>query len=906
MGHIEEACVDLLGKTGRGDDDVHPLICHMLDAGFVAEALCDRVLSAVLIRWLSAAFGLPHPSLKRWLAFWAACHDIGKATPAFQEQIGQKKHLQQQGYTFPGVRLRRPARHDLLTRHVLDDLFIAETAVWQISPDLADLLARVLGGHHGTFPRDDRIRGHGRDVGSGRWDDARLGLLTSLASAFGLEGLPRPRLHDDSGAAFMVMAGLVSVADWIASSESFFPHAGRHLDLAAYASDLPRRAAEALDRLRWRSWPAASEMQSFDGLFGFRPNALQQTMASISESLSQPSLVLVEAPMGMGKTEAALQLLNAARRRFGAGGGYVALPTQATSNQMFSRVGDFLSSLQDLPATELHLLHGQAMLNPAYAALLRRGSTEDAALESLAATEWFATRKRGLLSPFGVGTIDQALLAVLQTRHVFVRLFGLAGKTVILDEVHAYDTYMTSLLCDLVRWLAALRCTVVLLSATLPKEKRRAILTAYGEHNTEGNEPAYPRVTVTGEGHAASHHVPCPERKRIELKPVGREPASIVALLQEALAGGGCAACICNTVARSQELYLSINDALSGSGADTLLLHARFPQAWRSRREEEVINRFGKAAWSNGHRPRRAVVVATQVIEQSLDVDFDLMVTDMAPVDLVLQRSGRLHRHADSPDRPTKRPESMSEATLWLAMPEIAAATGLPELGPDEYVYERFVLLRSYLALVGSGRNEMLVPDDVEGLIESVYGDAPLPIPDEAWRAALKEAEREMLRCREHDEVIARSRTILPPCPALELLSAFNMELEEDSPEAHQSLQAATRLTRPSVTLICLERQGDRVAPVTSPEEELFDLGATVTGEQAGRLLGSAVSVSHQGIVHEALADPAPESWRRMPALRHCRPAVFDSGRMTIGRYVVTLDEALGLRIADPARDKED
>ena len=114
------------------------------------------------------------------------------------------------------------------------------------------------------------------------------------------------------------------------------------------------------------------------------------------------------------------------------------------------------------------------------------------------AEEWFAKdKKQALLAPYGVGTIDQALLAVLQTKHVFVRLFGFAGKCVILDEVHAYDAYMTTLMERLLRWLATLRCPVVLLSATLPKEKRLALIRAYtGKELPEPEHKNYPRITT--------------------------------------------------------------------------------------------------------------------------------------------------------------------------------------------------------------------------------------------------------------------------------------------------------------------------------------------------------------------------------------------------------------------------
>lgn len=213
--------------------------------------------------------------------------------------------------------------------------------------------------------------------------------------------------------------------------------------------------------------------------------------------------------MGEGKTEAAMYLADYWSGNLGQQGHYFALPTQATSDQMFARVRQFLTRRYGSGLVNLQLLHGHASLSAEFEALRQRGDqvllpcigvTEEAKREGVIAAEWFTHRKRGLLAPFGVGTIDQALLAVLQTRHVFVRLFGLSHKTVILDEVHAYDAYMTTLLERLLEWLASLGTSVVLLSATLPRKRRHALLDAYSkglEGNIEGlsSDGPYPRIT---------------------------------------------------------------------------------------------------------------------------------------------------------------------------------------------------------------------------------------------------------------------------------------------------------------------------------------------------------------------------------------------------------------------------
>ena len=186
-----------------------------------------------------------------------------------------------------------------------------------------------------------------------------------------------------------------------------------------------------------------------------KPRPLQHAIIPLAEKMDSPQLFVIEAPMGEGKTEAAWYVADCWDRHGGAGT-YVALPTMATSNQMFERVKKFL----DLAGGgNLMLLHGKAALNEQFDKLkyAARVYDPDGSTSGVVAESWFAdNKKHRLLAPFGVGTIDQVLLSVLQTKHGFVRLFGLAGKCVILDEVHAYDAYMTTLLERLLRWLAAL------------------------------------------------------------------------------------------------------------------------------------------------------------------------------------------------------------------------------------------------------------------------------------------------------------------------------------------------------------------------------------------------------------------------------------------------------------------
>ncbi len=320
-----------------------------------------------------------------------------------------------------------------------------------------EILVERWGGELGVHNPFDVFKEVGADLvamGGTQWANLRHDLANSLAE---LVDLPRDRRPVEiSNGAAMVLAGFVSVADWIGSNTEFFPPAYPP-DLAAYALNAQKQAGRALDGLGWRLQPFPPGIRGFADLFpGIQsPNDLQMTVESIAPNLNEPGLVIIEAPTGEGKTEAAMYLADCWAERTGGQGCYFALPTQATSNQMFGRVRDFLQDRYPGEPVQLQLLHGYAALSAEFEVLRENGerlfAPQYTGVEpsgnqlGVIAAEWFTYRKRGLLAPFGVGTIDQALLAVLQTRHVFVRLFGLSGKTIVIDEVHAYDAYMTTL-----------------------------------------------------------------------------------------------------------------------------------------------------------------------------------------------------------------------------------------------------------------------------------------------------------------------------------------------------------------------------------------------------------------------------------------------------------------------------
>jgi CRISPR-associated endonuclease/helicase Cas3 len=895
----------------------HPVVCHLIDVGQVAHALWQTALRNPVRSRVTRQLGLDSEDAAGcWIAFWIAAHDIGKLTPCFQSQgktDALKKILIEAQFNCVGW----DKHHTDTGTKVFHDLLVSGgDGAWpKIDRTTAQKIAVATGGHHGTFPTNwSEVA---MELGNEKWAEARLAMLKLLAERFGDVGLKPPAIaNPDDQSVWMFLAGLTSIADWIGSNTAFFPpfvdesrKFDEPFDVDEYFERAKERAERSLKELGWldREEPTLA-VRPFAKATGIStPRPLQDAIIAIAEQMTSPQLVIVEAPMGEGKTEAAWYVADCWDRRGGAGT-YVALPTMATSNQMFGRVEKFLN---DGGGTKnFMLMHGKASLNEQFEKLKFAANVYDEGSKSasgVVAEEWFAkNKKHGLLAPYGVGTIDQVLLAVLQTKHVFVRLFGLAGKCVILDEVHAYDAYMTTLMKRLLRWLAALGCPVVLLSATLPAAKRAELLDAYA--GTELPEPArvpYPRITTVAVGdlNAVVTPIPAadpPRKSTVHLRWLAE--SALVEKLKAALKDGGCAAVIRNTVGLAQKTYMELKEKLAEDGIEVELFHARFPFGRRQEIETTVLDRYGKGADgspANPKRPTRAVLVATQVIEQSLDLDFDVMVSDVAPVDLVLQRAGRLHRHARG-----ERPSAVGVPTLWLIEP--GEKDGRPDFGASEWVYDAHVLFRSLMALRRSSegaRHLIELPLNIDGIIREVYSHADIPtgLSDTEIRYwDVTKIAHEAIHVKEEAE--AEIRQIKKPSFSGALARIVGEPREEDSPELHPAHQALTRLTRPTIQLICLFADADGtlrtphdLQPVPMLRVRTMSAGGS---EDLRRLLNAELGVADMRVLRELwAASRTPAEWGDVGMLKKHQLVVFTDGVAVLGGAELRLDMQLGLQV---------
>ncbi|AXQ28790.1 CRISPR-associated helicase Cas3' [Solimonas sp. K1W22B-7] len=871
---------------GGGAPCWHPLLLHLLDVAACADAILAREPEETRQR-MARSLGLEWSAARPWLLLLIACHDLGKGCPGFQCKWQNLSGLDS------GPDPDTTVNHAFVSQVELFELLL--NLGWP--ENLAELAADAIGCHHGERASPTTLRtiednAFSRTLGKPEWRKARHAIFDALLAAFDPGGPPTKAAL--TGPDFMLLAGLTSFADWLGSNEVFFSFGLPEDcgDLAGwFQSRRSENAEEALDGIGWAArLPLAASHQSFAETFGFAPRPLQSAVAQALATLQGPAILLIEAPMGEGKTEAAFYAYLELQRRFGHRGLYIALPTKATGNAMFRRTLRFLRGQRCERPLDLQLLHGGAMLEDSYQRIKSpTGIHDPQSPGDVRAGEWFTHKKRALLSEYGVGTIDQALLTILPVRHQFVRLWGLANRVVVFDEIHAYDAYTGTLLLHLLRWLMALGASVLLLSATLPPQMRRKLAELTNSQLPQ-TEAAYPRLTVYEPTQAVRQYAFAADplrRLNVRLEPVAADLEVLRAALGAHIVNGGYALALVNTVQRAQRLFRLYGDGEAlrvgeqsvgkrlADGTEVYLFHARFPADQRQRREDAVMHIFGPPEPSAAAtRSGRKLLIATQVAEQSLDLDFDVIATDLAPVDLLLQRAGRLWRH--------------QRASRPLAAPVLIVA-GLagdvpPLFGEPLWwgaVYREDVLLRTWCLL--HGLPEIDLPEDIDSLVSLVYAEGDeLAVPS-SLTARLEKAKLESdgvvlaYKQQAHQAVIGRPDTGEWNDPA-----RFTL-YDEDEPGIHRSLMAKTRLGEDSVVVIPLW------------EIDAFDLAAEPDFARAKGWFLRAMSLSRRGIVKNLRAEGVPTGWRKSSLLRNAYPLLLDAQSRWINDARVRMNDDLGL-----------
>ena len=660
---------------------------HMLNVGCVAQCLADMNPELLqLFELRSSEIGA-----------LAALHDIGKISPGFQRKC--QAWLDENDLTKiekNGLWLTEMEGDHGKVSHAVIQKFLKGKG---ISNKTSSYLACILGAHHGklTTPNERGYQPHGaiRESRSGiDWDEEQITAASAIWSVFKADK-EYLNFYEESPA-YWWLAGLASIADWIGSDESYFP-ADRKKGGSIDASITAYKSLVSIGLQQ----PVIKRGLSFFDLFGFQPNDMQCKAMTV---ISAPGVYVIEAPMGMGKTEAALGAAYHLLETGKAKGIYFALPTQATSNRIHLRMEDFVKRFSP-DSIHTKLIHSNSWL-------MTDELTPE--IEEKCGRDWFASAKRSLIAPFGVGTIDQALLGVVAAKHFFVRHFALAGKVVILDEVHTYDLYTGTLISTLIATLESLGCTVIVLSATLTNQRRDQLLSSSDNSEENPSDIPYPLISGRKEGLPIEQVAATPPKSRkvhVEFIDVDLASAKAISLAQK----GGAVLWICDTVDSAQTMYEHLK-AKGKSDFKLGLLHSRFPFWRREALEAEWMQRFGR----DGKNRCGCILVSTQIVEQSVDLDADMIITELAPTDMLLQRMGRLWRH-ERAWRPNLQPEYfiIEEEKTLSELKTISTSAIKSALGEKARVYAPYILLRTLN--LWNDISTITIPGDIRAFIESTY-----------------------------------------------------------------------------------------------------------------------------------------------------------------------------------------
>lgn len=796
----------IVAKTDRYSEATLSLPAHLEDSMWVAWALWDTFIPAAIKQFLAEAIG-SEDSARTMVGFLAGIHDVGKASDVFQRSLPSfaTSHLGSHGLRLTSINQKAP--HGTTGQLAVQAWFSDKVG----SGPGSKALAEVIGGHHGLNPASSDLADvrRGLLLEDAVWAHVRSEILTVMMMRSGAGDLVAQWAKLDLPLpARTLLQAIVILADWIASNTDFFPY------LDSRSSGV--RAADALEALAfvppWSPDPTGLDdaeslfSARFPRLAGQRPNEVQREAWRLASTVTSPCLMLIEARPGFGKTEAGLMAAELLSARFGRGGVFIGLPTMATANPMFMRMSEWLRTMRE-QVSSVNLAHGKAALNADFDRLVaasRTGQVYDDEAGSSAGlvrvVSWLRGRKRTLLANFVVGTVDQFLMGGLKAKHVVLRHLALAGKVVVIDEVHAADDYMREYALVMLEWLGRYGTPVILMSATLPPQQRADYVAAYAHGRGVAAAPdagglAYPRITVF-DGDTSSTPIADPTPPvQLTVNRLEDDLGHLIDLLGTSLVNGGCAAVIRNTVGRAQETYLRIAEVF---GDDVVLLHSRFIAPHRADREARLLGELGR----EGARPARRIVVGTQVLEQSLDVDFDVMVTDLAPIDLLLQRVGRLHRHHRD-----ERPDGLRVPTVYIAGVDWTAVPPEPVRGSIA-VYGRAKLLRALAVMQPAlDAQGICVPDDIPAMVANGYD--PSLSPPEDWEDEWLTAEKAQRQQAGDARQRARAFTVEPP--SSRSMSTWLLAPAQD-PESPTVLgRAQVRDGGDSIEVIVLQRDSDGV-----------------------------------------------------------------------------------------------
>ena len=886
-----------------------PLKQHLIDVMEVSGMLWHHWISRGQKELIMSSMDSSSEEVAYQLVkFLGASHDLAKATYVFQAKLGfnNSNDLDQELID----RLRKEGFEDVnlfvgpygnRSHHAL----AGQTLL--TSYGVRDDIASIIGGHHGK-PIDEKktIRDQKGYTANyfqvedkespiyQRWDKEQRALFAWALSQAGFETVESLPKITQTGQ--VLLEGLLIMADWIASNESYFPL----FDLEQYE---PRNQQQRKEN-GWRKWKPTCNWdaqaiddiaEAYDNRFGFDPKELQTKLAETLEEIWEPGMVIIEAPMGGGKTEAALIAAEQLAEKTGRGGVFFGLPTQATSDGIFDRIKSWTDRIGKLTdeSKSIQLVHGKSALNENYKSLARNIDSDGDRHAGVLVNEWFSGRKTAVLDDFVVGTIDQFLMTALKQKHLALRHLGFSKKVVILDEVHAYDAYMSQYLNKALEWLGAYKVPVVILSATLPTATRVSLMKSYirgtgvkwkaeiqAPKDWETND-AYPLITYNDDTsiYQKMDFISEPNKN---IKIIRLKNEDLLVKVKEIIHNDGVLGIVVNTVNRAQDLAREYSEVF---GADKVqLLHSNFIATDRVKKEKDLLDSIGK----NVKRPDKQIIIGTQVIEQSLDIDFDVLISDLAPMDLLLQRVGRLHRH-----KIDDRPEAHRNPTLYVVG---TSETGEFE-GGSSAVYGDYLLMRTQFVLP----DVIALPADISKLVQKVYKEDAIEFTPELHQKYTKAKEDHEKKIKKQKSKASNYQIAKPS--TMKNVSLIGWLKYAAKVNSEEEGSAQVRDTEASIEVIALKKQGSGYTIFGEKQDYTEEITTVnISKEVAKQTLRLPRALAKPYRIDKTIEElerfnmSKLAKWQELPWLRGSLGIIFDENdQFILNGYKLTYDEQLGL-----------
>jgi len=653
-----------------------------IGASVLSHANAAAAVAKFWLKSKSSDFAENFSALIASVPFLCAAHDVGKISPDFQRKSAiWSKNFPIENYN--NLWLPYCGNHCEYSREAI----FRRTGQHDLS--------NAAYAHHGKFVVPSKLYKN-----PSAWAEYRDKFLEWAEENFG-----KPQDFSGNHSAWILAAGIITICDWIASDEEYFSPKIEY-DIESAEKTVVKLLCGKDPKIPFGAKVAKRDCEE---IFPFRLNDLQKAAIDICKGRG---CYLIEAEPGSGKTEAALLMAYKLIFEGHASGLYFALPTRLTSNMICGRLQQFID-LVSVGNFNAKLIHSSSWLeNPM--SLCDSCGNKDYEEK----TEWFNSSRRALVYPFGAGTIDQILMSVLPVKHFFLRNAALSDKVIILDEIHSYDAYTGGLIYKLVERLSELGSTVIILSATLSKKRRLKFA-------PKCKMAKFPFIgAIYNDKSENIINLPMPNSKAYKIIKSNFKDALSNAIKKAE--SGLCVLFICNSVGDCQRVYEEIKRIkIEGEYSFEIgILHSKFPKFLRDKIEGKWVSALGK---DRDKRPSSGCIfVSTQIVEQSVDIDADIIFTQICPIDMLIQRAGRCFRHSAPRADAAKEPEVRViipdlSGVDWNADDAANVKNARKVFGASGSVYHPYILIKS-LKLIEQV-DSLKIPHDIERSLAAVYDD---------------------------------------------------------------------------------------------------------------------------------------------------------------------------------------